>query len=174
MAEAPPPPEPILLPDRADAPLAPVMPPAALTPAPASRAPTQSAGAAPAATAPAAAPSAEPAMSIASDRLGDVAVRLSGGPDQLQVSVQAQPAAAALIGADAPRLLQELAAAGIALAGLSVNGQRADLAGGQRERQRQPGRRGDDGAPLAGVHRLNAASAAAARMTANPTLDRFA
>jgi hypothetical protein len=110
-----------------------------------------------------------PALTIASDRLGDVAVRLSGGPDQLQVVMQAQPAAAALIGADAPRLSQDLAAAGVALAGLSVNGQRADLSGGQRDRQRQSARR-DEAAPIAATRRL------AARPVARPnlTIDRFA
>ena len=111
-----------------------------------------------------------PALTIASDRLGDIAVRLSGGPDQLQVSMQAQPAAAALIGADAPRLSQDLAAAGVALAGLSVNGQRADLNGGQRDRQRQSARR-DDTAPIA-VARRPAARASATRSAL--TIDRFA
>ena len=88
--------------------------------------------------------------------------------------MQAQPAAAALIGAEAPRLSQDLAAAGIALAGLNINGQRADLSGGQRDRQRQPGRRGDDVAPLAGVRRLAAHSAAHAGTSPNPNIDRFA
>lgn len=111
-----------------------------------------------------------PALTVSSDRLGDVAVRLSGGPDQLQVVMQAQPAAAALIGADAPRLSQDLAAAGVALAGLSVNGQRADLSGGQRDRQRQSARRDAD-APIAATRRL-----AARASTNRPTLttDRFA
>lgn len=116
----------------------------------------------------------DPALTVSSDRLGDVAVRLSGGPDQLQVVMQAQPAAAVLIGADAPRLSQDLAAAGVALAGLSVNGQRADLGGGGRDRQRQSSRR-DDGAPIAATRRL------AARPAQNPlglnrpaTIDRFA
>ncbi len=110
-----------------------------------------------------------PALTVSSDRLGDVAVRLSGGPDQLQVVMQAQPAAAALIGADAPRLSQDLAAAGVALAGLSVNGQRADLGGGQRDRQRQSARRDGD-APINATRRL------AARPVARPTatIDRFA
>ncbi|OYW14411.1 MAG: hypothetical protein B7Z50_04460 [Sphingomonadales bacterium 12-62-5] len=109
-----------------------------------------------------------PALTVSSDRLGDVAVRLSGGPDQLQVVMQAQPAAAVLIGADAPRLSQDLAAAGVALAGLSVNGQRADLGSGQRDRQRQSNRR-EDGAPIAATRRL------ATRAALNrPTIDRFA
>lgn len=109
-----------------------------------------------------------PALTVSSDRLGDVAVRLSGGPDQLQVVMQAQPAAAVLIGADAPRLSQDLAAAGVALAGLSVNGQRADLGGGGRDRQRQSSRR-DDGSPIAATRRL------ASRAALNrPTIDRFA
>ncbi|OYZ15416.1 MAG: hypothetical protein B7Y35_04835 [Sphingomonadales bacterium 28-64-96] len=109
-----------------------------------------------------------PALTVSSDRLGDVAVRLSGGPDQLQVVMQAQPAAAVLIGADAPRLSQDLAAAGVALAGLSVNGQRADLGGGQRDRQRQSARR-EDGARIAATRRL------ATRAALNrPTIDRFA
>ena len=88
--------------------------------------------------------------------------------------MQAQPAAAALIGADAPRLSQDLAAAGVALAGLSVNGQRADLGGGGRDRQRQSSRRDDD-SPIAATRRL------AARPAQNPfglnrpdTIDRFA
>jgi hypothetical protein len=92
----------------------------------------------------------------------------------LQVVMQAQPAAAALIGADAPRLSQDLAAAGVALAGLSVNGQRADLGGGGRDRQRQSSRRDDD-SPIAATRRL------AARPAQNPlglnrpaTIDRFA
>ncbi len=110
-----------------------------------------------------------PALTVSSDRLGDVAVRLSGGPDQLQVVMQAQPAAAALIGADAPRLSQDLAAAGVALAGLSVNGQRADLGGGQRDRQRQSNRR-EDGAPIAATRRLAARPA----LNRPATIDRFA
>ncbi|WP_026091006.1 flagellar hook-length control protein FliK [Sandarakinorhabdus sp. AAP62] len=124
-----------------------------------------------AAPAPAATHAAEtnPALTIASDRLGDVAVRLSGGPEQLQVTMQAQPAAAALIGADAPRLSQDLAAAGVALAGLSVNGQRADLSGGGRERQRQPSRRNED-APIAAARRLVARPA----LNRPVTVDRFA
>jgi hypothetical protein len=123
---------------------------------------------------PLAAAETNPALTVSSDRLGDVAVRLSGGPDQLQVVMQAQPAAAALIGADAPRLSQDLAAAGVALAGLSVNGQRAELGGGGRDRQRQSSRR-DDGVPIAASRRL------AARPAQNPlglnrpaTIDRFA
>jgi hypothetical protein len=118
---------------------------------------------------PLASPETNPALTVSTDRLGDVAVRLSGGPDQLQVVMQAQPAAAALIGADAPRLSQDLAAAGVALAGLSVNGQRADLGGGGRDRQRQSNRR-DDGAPIAATRRL------AARPAFNrpATIDRFA
>jgi Flagellar hook-length control protein FliK len=130
------------------------------------------------AAAPPAAAAAEPApnpgLTIASDRLGDVAVQLSGAHDQLQVTMQAQPAAAALIGAEAPRLSQDLAAAGVALAGLSVNGQRADLSGGQRERQRQSARRDGD-APLSAARRLAARSGlnrAASPNTA--TIDRFA
>ena len=110
-----------------------------------------------------------PALTVSSDRLGDVAVRLSGGPDQLQVVMQAQPAAAALIGADAPRLSQDLAAAGVALAGLSVNGQRADLGGGQRDRQRQSSRR-DDGTPIAATRR----PAARPALSRPATIDRFA
>lgn len=114
-------------------------------------------------------PPPEPTLAIASERLGEVAVRLSGGPEQLQVAMQAQPAAAALLGAEAPRLNQDLAAAGVALASLSVNGQRTDLGGGQRDRQRQSGRREAD-VPLTGVRRL------AARPPVNraTSVDRFA
>ncbi|WP_310474613.1 flagellar hook-length control protein FliK [Sandarakinorhabdus sp.] len=144
-------------------------------PAPPLPAPSLPASALPsAAPAEAAAPAeSNPALTITSDRLGDVAVRLSGGPDQLQVVMQAQPAAAALIGADAARLSQDLAAAGVALAGLSVNGQRADLAGGGRERQRQSGKDSwrDGDAPIAAARRLSARSLAA-RSTL--TVDRFA
>ena len=138
-------------------------------PSPALPATASSAAPAPATPSGAPLPASEPALAIASERLGEVAVRLSGGPEQLQVAMQAQPAAAALIGADAPRLNQDLAAAGVALASLSVNGQRADLTGGQRERQRQPARRADD-APLSGVRRL----AARQPMTRTTSVDRFA
>jgi hypothetical protein len=75
---------------------------------------------------------ASPDLAVSSDRLGTVAVRLQGGPEQLQVAVQAQPVAAALIDAQGQRLRDDLAAAGVTLAGLSVNGQHRDLAGDGR------------------------------------------
>lgn len=150
---------------------------AAPPPAPAAPATAHASAAVPPNPSPApplASPETNPALTVSSDRLGDVAVRLSGGPEQLQVVMQAQPAAAVLIGADAPRLSQDLAAAGVALAGLSVNGQRADLGGGGRDRQRQSSRRDDD-SPIAATRRL------AARPAQNPlglnrpaTIDRFA
>jgi hypothetical protein len=133
-----------------------------LPPAPPPAAPLHVAPPSPSSPAPPA-PAEHPALAIASERLGEVAVRLSGGPEQLQVVMQAQPAAAALIGAEAPRLSQDLAAAGVALAGLSVNGQRADLSGGQRERQR-PAPRRDVAAPIV----------AARRPITRQTIDRFA
>lgn len=144
--------------------LAAIAPPAApLQPAPAPPAPH---GHAPPSAA--AHTAADPALAIASERLGEVAVRLSGNADQLQVSMTAQPAAAALIGAEAPRLSQDLAAAGVALAGLSVNGQRADLAGGQRERQRPPRRE-----PPA-IAAVNGSTRRSAAITPAITIDRFA
>jgi hypothetical protein len=146
------------------------LPALGLAPPPSPAQPSSPAPAAPA-TAPIAPPAAETnnALTMFSDRLGDVAVRLSGGPEQLQVTMQAQPAAAALIGAEAPRLSQDLAAAGVALAGLSVNGQRADLSGGQRERQRHSARRNDD-APIAAARGLAARPA----LNRPVTVDRFA
>jgi Flagellar hook-length control protein FliK len=119
---------------------------------------------------PAAAPTADPpadaGLEIASDRLGQVSVRLEGGPDQLQVALQAQPAAAALIGAEGPRLQQDLAAAGVALAGLSINGQRADLSGGGRRGNRPPRSEGD---PLVAARRISAPQSSTAQ-----SIDRFA
>ena len=120
-------------------------PPAATAPPPAVTAPLPAAPQPPQAASPAAQTAAAPAdlnpapgLAIASERLGEVAVRLSGSPDQLQVAIAAQPAAAALIDAGAPRLAGDMAAAGVLLAGLSVNGQRADLSGGGRRPARSP------------------------------------
>ncbi len=108
---------------------------------------------------------ADPSIAIASDRLGAVSVRLNGGAQDLQVAVQVQPAAAALIGAEGARLQQDLAAAGVALAGLSVNGQRADLSGGGSGRRgARPPRAVID--PIAGPARLNRSPAR--------SIDRFA
>jgi hypothetical protein len=156
--------EPLLLPENTAAlqalPAAPPLPPApgaAITAAP--PAPTAEPNANPAVNA-----SAEPAIAIASDRLGAVSVRLNGGAQDLQVSVQVQPAAAALIGAEGGRLQQDLAAAGVALSGLSVNGQRADLSGGGSRRGARPPRPVVD--PIAGPARLNRPPAR--------SIDRFA
>lgn len=63
---------------------------------------------------------------VTSDRLGSVRIDVSGSEDALAVNLSAAPAAAPLLAADAPRLAQELAAAGVALASYAVNGQRAD------------------------------------------------
>jgi hypothetical protein len=156
--------EPLLLPESAAVlqtlPAAPPLPPApgaAITAAP--PAPTAEPNANPAVNA-----GAEPAIAIASDRLGAVSVRLNGGAQDLQVSVQVQPAAAALIGAEGGRLQQDLAAAGVALSGLSVNGQRADLSGGGSRRGARPPRPAVD--PIAGPARLNRPPAR--------SIDRFA
>jgi len=156
--------EPLLLPESTAAlqalPAAPPLPPApgaAITAAP--PAPTAEPNANPAVNA-----GAEPAIAIASDRLGAVSVRLNGGAQDLQVSVQVQPAAAALIGAESGRLQQDLAAAGVALSGLSVNGQRADLSGGGSRRGARPPRPVVD--PIAGPARLNRPPAR--------SIDRFA
>jgi hypothetical protein len=70
----------------------------------------------------------EPTLAIASDRLGAVRVDVSGSLDRLEVSLSAAPAAAPILAGEAPRLAQDLAAAGVALASYAVNGQRADLA----------------------------------------------
>lgn len=80
-------------------------------------------------------PAPGPAIAIASDRLGEVAVRLNGSAENLQVSLQAQPAAAVLIGAETQRLQQDMANAGVSLSALSINGQRADLGTGQQGQQ---------------------------------------
>jgi hypothetical protein len=89
--------------------------------------------------------------------------------------MQAQPAAAALIGGEGQRLQQDLAAAGVVLAGLSVNGQRADLSGGGRRAPRQP-RAGIDA--VAGPARTRAATAPllppAHRGPGGVTIDRLA
>ena len=98
----------------------------------------QLAPASPSVAAPALAPSAAvraaplpeptPTLAIASDRLGFVQVDVSGSADRLEVSLSATSAAAPILAGEAPRLAQDLAAAGVALASYVVNGQRADLA----------------------------------------------
>lgn len=108
-------------------------------------------------------PAPGPAMAIASDRLGEVAVRLNGSAENLQVSLQAQPAAAVLIGAETQRLQQDMANAGVSLSALSINGQRADLGNGQQGRPRSQPRRDA---------MIAATRAAPSRIT--PTADRFA
>lgn len=108
-------------------------------------------------------PAAGPAIAIASERLGEVAVRLNGSAENLQVSLQAQPAAAVLIGAESQRLQQDMANAGVSMSALSINGQRADLGNGQQGRQPPQPRRETV---------IAAARPAAARTT--PTADRFA
>jgi hypothetical protein len=108
-------------------------------------------------------PAPGPAIAIASDRLGEVAVRLNGSAENLQVSLQAQPAAAVLIGAETQRLQQDMANAGVSLNALSINGQRADLGNGQQG-QRRPQPRRDAG--------IAATRADPSRIT--PTADRFA
>lgn len=158
---------------------APAMP--SFAPASAQPANTQPTNAQPANPAPsvptdaAAEPAQSPGLSIASERLGQVAVQLNGGADQLHVAMQAQPAAAALIGGEGQRLQQDLAAAGVVLAGLSVNGQRADLSGSGRRAPRQP-RAGIDA--VAGPARTRAATAPllspAHRGPGGVTIDRLA
>lgn len=154
------------------------VPPPAPTPAPANLQPVSSQPATPAPaglTEAAPGPVQPPGLSIASERLGQVAVQLNGGPDQLQVAMQAQPAAAALIGGEGQRLQQDLAAAGVMLAGLSVNGQRADLSGGGRRAPRQS-RAGIES--VAGAAPTRAAPASllppAPQVTGGVTIDRLA
>lgn len=139
--------------------IAPAAAPALAAPPAGQPAPTAPPAAAP--ELPAAPP--ETRLAIATDRLGPVAVQLNGAPGELQISLTTQPAAAALIGAEAPRLVQDLAAAGVALAGLSVNGQRTDLSGGRRQRQQ----------PRAPID-IVTAPARLARAAARTSIDRLA
>jgi hypothetical protein len=80
----------------------------------------------------------EPAILVTSARLGPVQVDLTGSSSDLAVNLAANAQAAPLLDAAAPRLQQDLAAAGITLASLSVNGQRTDLSGGQKQKRPPP------------------------------------
>jgi hypothetical protein len=62
-------------------------------------------------------------LAVASDRLGPVRIAVEGGANDLRVALNVAPAAAALISADAPRLVADLAAQGVRLAALDVGGQ---------------------------------------------------
>ena len=59
-------------------------------------------------------------MTVASATLGDVSIGLDGGPDDLRVSLGMAPGGAALVAADAARLVGDLAASGIRLQSLDV------------------------------------------------------
>lgn len=104
-------------------------------------------------------------LAIASDRLGLVQVEVAGDAAGLAISLASPAPAALIIDAAAPRLAQDLAQAGITLSALSINGQRSDLGGGQR----QP-RRG----PPAEVAALSRSPSARLARPATPSTDRFA
>jgi flagellar hook-length control protein FliK len=67
-------------------------------------------------------------LAIASPRLGAVRIGIEGGAGDLKVSLGLSPAAAALVAADAPRLIADLAAGGVRLQSLDVSG-----GGGQQQ-----------------------------------------
>jgi hypothetical protein len=61
-------------------------------------------------------------LAIDSPRLGAVRIGIEGGAGDLKVSLGLSPAAAALVAADAPRLIADLAAGGVRLQSLDVSG----------------------------------------------------
>ena len=71
-------------------------------------------------------------LAVDSGRLGTVRIGVDGGAGDLRVSLGLSPAAAALVAADAPRLIAELAAGGVQLQSLDVSG------GGASAGQQQP------------------------------------
>jgi hypothetical protein len=75
-------------------------------------------------------------IAIRSDQLGAVRIGIEGAPGDLRVSLGLPPAAVALVVADAPRLLAELAAVGVRLQSLDVSG--SGFAGGQGPSQGAP------------------------------------
>jgi hypothetical protein len=111
---------------------------------------------------------ADPATSlaIASDRLGMVQVEVAGDTAGLAVSLASPAPAAPIIDAAAPRLVQDLAQAGIILSALSINGQRSDLGGGQRQPRRGP--------QAEAVAALGRSPSARLNRPAAPSTDRFA
>lgn len=80
--------------------------------------PTDITAAAPAANLPAA----PFEIALSSSRLGNVHIGVDGAADDLRVSIGVAPAAAAIIAADAPRLIADLAASGIRLQALDLSG----------------------------------------------------
>jgi hypothetical protein len=75
-------------------------------------------------------------IAIRSEQLGAVRIGIEGTPGDLRVSLGLSPAAAALVAADAPRLLADLAAGGVRLQSLDVSG--SGFAGGQGASQGAP------------------------------------
>jgi hypothetical protein len=114
---------------------------------------------------------APPPLSIASDALGSVSVGIDGGPQDLHLRFDANPLAAGLLLAEAPRLVADLAAHGVRLQSLDIGGQSLNPSFGQ-----QPGQQHQ---PPPGLHRPAIVSAAFAtapvrRASATPPSDRFA
>ena len=68
-------------------------------------------------------------IGFTSDRLGAVRIGIDGAPGELRVSLGLSPAAAAIVAADAPRLIADLAATGARLQSLDVSG--GGFTGGQ-------------------------------------------
>ncbi len=90
--------------------------------------------AAPRATAPA-----ETATTVTSDRLGPVRIAVEGGLQDLRVSLGLGAAGAALVAADVPRLVADLAGAGVRLQSLDIGGAGVGSSGsGPSGQPRQP------------------------------------
>ena len=60
-------------------------------------------------------------FAVASDRLGDVRIGIEGTAHDLKISLGLAPAAAAIVAADAPRLIADLAAGGVRLQSLDLS-----------------------------------------------------
>ena len=91
----------------------------------------------------AATPQPRGAIAVATDSLGAVRIGIEGSVQDLQVSLGLSPAAAAIVAADVPRLIADLAANGVRLQSLDVTGGGTfgGQAGGQSGGQPgQPGR----------------------------------
>lgn len=72
-------------------------------------------------------------LAVESGRLGAVRIGIEGDAGDLKVSLGLSPAAAALVAAEAPRLIADLAAGGVRLQSLDVSG--GGVSGGQQQPQ---------------------------------------
>lgn len=85
-------------------------------------------------------------IAVASDRLGAVRIGIEGTALDLKVSLGLAPGAAAIVAADVPRLVADLAASGVRLQSLDIAGGGA-FGGGQFGDAQPQGRQGGQPSP---------------------------